>query len=89
MPTVRSIRVPAAIPTTLAMTVLWFALGYAFWSVVFAAAGALVSRVEDLASVTTPLRVALMLCAFSALVVQDAPTPGECGWPLSFRSLPR
>ena len=49
MLTVRSISVPAAIPTTLAMTVLWFALGYAFWSVAFAAAGALVWRVEDLA----------------------------------------
>jgi ABC-2 type transport system permease protein len=73
MLTVRSISVPAAIPTTLAMTVLWFALGYAFWSVAFAAAGALVSRVEDLASVTTPLSLALMLCAFSAVVVQDAP----------------
>jgi ABC-2 type transport system permease protein len=73
MLTVSSISVPAAIPTTLAMTVLWFALGYAFWSVAFAAAGALVSRVEDLASVTTPLSLALMLCAFSAVVVQDAP----------------
>jgi ABC-2 type transport system permease protein len=52
---VEDVDVPAAVPTTLAMAVLWFALGYAFWSVVFAAAGALVSRAEDLSSAVLPL----------------------------------
>ena len=41
-----TIDVPAAVPATLASAVLWFALGYAFWSVAFAAVGALVSRVR-------------------------------------------
>ena len=45
---VDTIDVPAAVPATLASAVVWFALGYAFWSVALAAVGALVSRVEDL-----------------------------------------
>ena len=46
---------PAAVPAALAVAVLWFALGYAFWSDAFAAVGALVSRVEDLQAAVAPL----------------------------------
>lgn len=70
---VDEVDVPAAVPFTLAMAVLWFVLGYAFWSVLFAAAGAMVSRVEDLASVTLPLTSVLMLSALAGAVVQEAP----------------
>jgi ABC-2 type transport system permease protein len=70
---VQAVDVPAAVPAALAMTVLWFALGYAFWSVVFAAAGALVSRVEDLQAATLPLTWILTLSGLSAVFVQDAP----------------
>ena len=43
-----TLDVPAAVPATLASAVVAFVLGYAFWSVAFAAVGALALRVEDL-----------------------------------------
>lgn len=70
---VEEVDVPTAVPATLAMTVLWFALGYAFWSVAFAASGALVSRVEDLQSVAAPLTYVLMFSALTAIPVQEVP----------------
>ena len=39
---------PSGAIGTVALVVLWFLLGYAFYSVAYAAAGALVSRQEDL-----------------------------------------
>ena len=46
---------PSAAPETVALVLLWFVLGYVFYSVAFAAAGALVSRQEDLATAMTPI----------------------------------
>jgi ABC-2 type transport system permease protein len=68
-----SIDVPAAVPATLASAVLWFALGYAFWSVALAAVGALVSRVEDLQAAVAPLTWTMTLCALSAPVAAESP----------------
>jgi ABC-2 type transport system permease protein len=68
-----SIDVPAAVPAALASAVLWFALGYAFWSVALAAVGALVSRVEDLQAAVAPLTWAMTLCALTAPVVAESP----------------
>jgi ABC-2 type transport system permease protein len=68
-----TIDVPAAVPATLASTVLWFALGYAFWSVALAAVGALVSRAEDLQAAVAPLTWTMTLCAMSAPVAAGAP----------------
>ena len=42
-------------------TLVWFLLGYAIYALLFAAAGALVSRQEDVASVTTPILMMLMI----------------------------
>jgi ABC-2 type transport system permease protein len=68
-----TVEVPAAIPTALASAVLWFALGYAFWSVALAAVGALVSRVEDLQAAVAPLTWTMTLCALTAPVAADSP----------------
>ncbi len=68
-----TIDVPAAVPATLASAVLWFALGYAFWSVAFAAVGALVSRAEDLQAAVAPLSWTMMLFAFVAPVASEFP----------------
>jgi ABC-2 type transport system permease protein len=62
---------PPAAPETIALVVLWFVLGYAFYSVAFAAAGALVSRQEDLQSATTPITVALIVAFYLALIVAN------------------
>lgn len=47
----------------LATTIAWFVLGYAFFAVLFAAAGSLVSRQEDVSSTSAPIQV-LMLGMF-------------------------
>jgi ABC-2 type transport system permease protein len=58
---------PSAAPQAVALVVLWFVLGYAFYSVVFAAAGALVSRQEDLTTVMLPVNLALIAAFYAAL----------------------
>lgn len=68
-----TVDVPGAVPLALASTVLWFVLGYAFWSVAFAAVGALVSRVEDLQSAVAPMTWTMMLSAFVAPVAAQDP----------------
>jgi ABC-2 type transport system permease protein len=68
-----TIDVPAAVPATLASAVVWFALGYAFWSVALAAIGALVSRVEDLQAAVAPLTWTMTLCALTAPVAAESP----------------
>jgi ABC-2 type transport system permease protein len=68
-----TIDVPAAVPAALASAVLWFALGYAFWSVALAAVGALVSRVEDLQAAVAPLTWTMTLCALTAPVAAESP----------------
>jgi ABC-2 type transport system permease protein len=68
-----TVEVPDAVPATLASAVLWFALGYGFLSVAFAAVGALVSRVEDLSGAVLPLTWIVMLSAFVAPVASEFP----------------
>ena len=51
---------PSGAAGTVALVVLWFLLGYAFYSVAFAAVGALVSRQEDLSATSAPLVGVLM-----------------------------
>ena len=68
-----TVDVPAAVPAALASAVLWFALGFAFWSVALAAVGALVSRVEDLQAAVAPLTWTMTLCALTAPVAAESP----------------
>lgn len=50
---------PSAAAKTIALIVLWFVLGYFFFSVAFAAIGALVSRQEDLGIAIVPIIIVL------------------------------
>jgi len=51
---------------------VWFILGYAFYASLFACAGALVPRQEELQSVTTPLTLMILIAFFLAFgVLQD------------------
>jgi ABC-2 type transport system permease protein len=59
---------PSAAPQTVALVMLWFALGYVFYSVAFAGAGALVSRQEDLTAATTPITILLLGAFYLALI---------------------
>jgi ABC-2 type transport system permease protein len=67
---------PSAAPETVALVLLWFVLGYAFYSVAFAAAGALVSRQEDLATAMTPITVLLIAAFYLALIVSNGNPDG-------------
>lgn len=60
---------PSAAPETLALMVLWFVLGYVFYSVAFAAVGALVSRQEDLNTAMLPVNAVLIAAFYLAIFV--------------------
>lgn len=64
---------PSGAPGAVALVVLWFALGYVFYSVAFAAVGALVSRQEDLASASAPVTVVLVASWIVAMVALNEP----------------
>jgi ABC-2 type transport system permease protein len=68
-----TVEVPDAVPATLASCILWFALGYLFWSVAYATVAALVSRVEDLQSAVAPVGWTLVLSALTAPVAAELP----------------
>jgi ABC-2 type transport system permease protein len=57
---------PPSAPETVALVVGWFVLGFAFYSVAYAALGALVSRQEDLEATTAPVNVLLIAAYFGA-----------------------
>lgn len=68
-----SLALEGDVAGTIAIVLLFFPLGYALYACLFASAGALVSRQEDLQSSTTPLTLAIIasyLVSFTAL--QDA-----------------
>jgi lysylphosphatidylglycerol synthetase-like protein (DUF2156 family) len=56
-----------------ALVLLWFVLGYVFYSVVFAAVGALVSRQEDLQTAMLPVNALLIAAFYLALIVSGNP----------------
>ena len=63
---------PAAAPETVALVILWFVLGYVFYSVAFAATGALVSRQEDLQTAMAPINLMLIAGFYVALIVANS-----------------
>lgn len=54
--------------------VVWFILGYAFFSALAAMLGSLVSRQEEVNSVLTPMTMLMMLCYFVAFSAAIEPT---------------
>lgn len=65
--------IPAASWGALALVVPWFVLGYLLYASLFAMAGALVSRVEDLQSVVLPVIIVLVFALFAAQFALAAP----------------
>lgn len=66
---------PATTTGMIATLVLWFVLGYGFYSVLYGALGSLASRVEDAQAAVAPLTALLLLVyvgAFAALGSPDA-----------------
>lgn len=73
MAAVNSVDTPHVATSTWAWLVIWFVLGYAFYSVVYAAFGALASRVEDASSAAAPISILLFAGYFAALSALDSP----------------
>ncbi len=63
---------PGALPI-IASVVLWFILGYAFYSVLYGALGALASRTEDAQAVAAPLTAFMLLVYFGAFTIMANP----------------
>jgi ABC-2 type transport system permease protein len=58
---------------TLAVVLLWFLFGYALWAALYAIAGVIVSRQEDLQSSSTPLTMLLVVSYLLVFPVLDQP----------------
>jgi ABC-2 type transport system permease protein len=64
---------PSGAPGTVALVAGWFVLGFAFYSVAFAAVGALVSRQEDLGSVVAPISLVMTGAYFASMAAIENP----------------
>ena len=64
---------PETAPSTLGWIVFWFVLGYAFYSVLYATAGSLVSRQEETQSLQLPMAGLLFVAYILAFVATESP----------------
>jgi ABC-2 type transport system permease protein len=64
---------PPSAPETIALIVGWFVLGFGFYSVAYAALGALVSRQEDLEATTAPVNILLIGAYWGAMLAMADP----------------
>jgi ABC-2 type transport system permease protein len=60
-------------PTTVGWIVVWFILGYGFYSVLFATAGSLVSRQEEAQSIQFPITAVLLVAYFLSMEAARSP----------------
>jgi ABC-2 type transport system permease protein len=56
-----------------ALSLVWFVLGYAFYASAYAVAGALVPRQEEIQSSTTPLTMLILVSLFLGFAVNEDP----------------
>jgi ABC-2 type transport system permease protein len=64
---------PRTTPATIGWMVFWFVLGYAFYAVLYATAGSLVSRQEETQSISLPMTGVLFVAYFLAFVAAESP----------------
>ena len=67
------VEVPAAAWSGLAMVIPWYVLGFLLYAALFAMAGSVVSRVEDMQSAVLPVIGVLVLALLAAQVALSAP----------------
>jgi ABC-2 type transport system permease protein len=68
------IEVPATAWTALALVIPWYVLGFLLYATLFAMAGSVVSRVEDMQSAVMPVIIVLVLALFGAQLALTDPT---------------
>jgi len=64
---------PETTPSTIGWVLFWFVLGYAFYSVLYATAGSLVSRQEEAQSIQFPITGVLLVGYFFAFAAAESP----------------
>jgi ABC-2 type transport system permease protein len=64
---------PQTTPTALLWMLFWFVLAYAFYSVLYATAGSLVSRQEDTQTISFPVTAVALVAYFFALGAVESP----------------
>lgn len=69
-----SVDLPPETVTVALQLIAWFVLGFALYSCLFAAAGAIASRAEELQSTTTPLTFLTMGSFFAAITAGGDPS---------------
>lgn len=70
----RAINVPTVGVTAVLGGLLWFVLGFAFFALIYAAAGSMVSRQEDVAAVTAPIGILIIGTYFVFFWVEANPS---------------
>jgi ABC-2 type transport system permease protein len=68
--------IPETASGTLGWIVFWFVLGYGFYSVLYAAAGSLVSRQEETQSLVLPMTAIQLVAYFLAFMATESPDSG-------------
>jgi ABC-2 type transport system permease protein len=71
---VKPANLPAGTTPLIGIVVLWFVLGYSFYSVLYGALGSLATRSEEAQAAAAPLTVVLMLTYFGAFSTIGNPT---------------
>jgi ABC-2 type transport system permease protein len=71
---VGSLSFPAGATGAIALVVTWFVLGYFFYAALFAVAGSIVSRQEDLQSTMTPLTILIVASFFVGIAAAGDPS---------------
>ncbi len=73
-----SIELPPGLPAAGVLVLGWFVLGFTFYAALFAMAGAIASRVEELQNTTAPITFVLMGGYLAAII-----TAGDPGGPVA------
>jgi ABC-2 type transport system permease protein len=68
-----AVRIDGDLLAAVGLALVWFVLGYAFYSCALGCAGALVPRLEELQASTTPLTLTIMISLFIAFAVNSNP----------------
>ena len=71
-----AIDIPADSLSAAALTVGWFVLGFSFYAALFAVAGALVSRMEELQNAIVPINLVVFASFFISIGAVDDPNSG-------------
>jgi ABC-2 type transport system permease protein len=71
-----AIDIPAESLSAAALTVGWFVLGFSFYAALFAVAGALVSRMEELQNAIVPINLVVFASFFISIGAVDDPDSG-------------